>query len=108
MKAVGLYQYLPAEDENSLQDLDLAKPTPGVRDLLVEVKAISVNPVDTKVRSPKEKKEAQPRILGWDAAGTVIAVGDRTSKLKTRPKGKLILILFRMLGKSYGKGSSLL
>ncbi|MEO1004917.1 MAG: zinc-binding alcohol dehydrogenase family protein [Cyanobacteria bacterium J06638_38] len=82
MKAIGLYQYLPAEDENSLQDVDLTQPVPKDRDLLVEVNAISVNPVDTKIRSPKEKIEEEPRILGWDAAGTVVAVGDRVEQFK--------------------------
>ncbi|MEM7761763.1 MAG: alcohol dehydrogenase catalytic domain-containing protein, partial [Cyanobacteria bacterium P01_A01_bin.40] len=82
MKAIGLYQYLPAEDENSLQDVDLAQPVPKDRDLLVEVNAISVNPVDTKIPSPKEKIEEEPRILGWDAAGTVVAVGDRVEQFK--------------------------
>ncbi len=56
-------------------------PTPEAqgRDLLVRVKAVSVNPVDTKVRAPKEAVETQPRILGWDAAGVVEAVGDGVS-----------------------------
>lgn len=76
MKAVGLYQYLPIENEDSLQDVEIEKPEATGRDLLVAVKAISVNPVDTKVRAPKEKKEDTPRILGWDAAGTVVAVGE--------------------------------
>ncbi|GAB5451137.1 MAG: hypothetical protein Hals2KO_14650 [Halioglobus sp.] len=40
------------------------------------VKAISVNPVDTKVRAPKEKVETTPRVLGWDAAGEAVAIGD--------------------------------
>ena len=82
MKAVGLYQYLPAEDENSFQDVDIEKPEAVGRDLLVEVKAISVNPVDTKIRAPKEKTEKQPRILGWDAAGTVVAVGEQVTQFK--------------------------
>ncbi|MEO0768222.1 MAG: zinc-binding alcohol dehydrogenase family protein, partial [Cyanobacteria bacterium J06649_4] len=76
MKAVGLYEYLPIADENSLQDVDLSKPEASGRDLLVAVKAISVNPVDTKIRAPKEAKETSPRVLGWDAAGIVVAIGD--------------------------------
>ncbi|MEL6350412.1 MAG: zinc-binding alcohol dehydrogenase family protein [Cyanobacteria bacterium J06627_28] len=76
MKAVGLYQYLPIDNQDSLQDLDIENPTATGRDLLVEVKAISVNPVDTKVRAPKTKVEEAPRILGWDAAGTVVAAGE--------------------------------
>jgi NADPH:quinone reductase len=75
MKAVGLYKYLPIEDPESLIDIDIPEPSPSGRDLLVEVKAISVNPVDTKQRRPKDKVETTARVLGWDAAGTVVAVG---------------------------------
>ena len=76
MKAVGLFKYLPVEHEESFVDVTLDKPTPTGHDVLVAVKAISVNPVDTKVRAPKDKVESEPRVLGWDAAGEVIAVGD--------------------------------
>lgn len=79
MKAVGLYKYLPIADPESLIDLEVPKPEPRGRDLLVRVRAVSVNPVDTKVRAPKDKVEAEPRILGWDAAGTVEAVGEGVS-----------------------------
>ncbi|MBL4665372.1 MAG: zinc-binding alcohol dehydrogenase family protein, partial [Nitrospinaceae bacterium] len=75
MKAVGLYQYLPIENEQSLIDIEIDRPEPAGKDLLVNVRAISVNPVDTKVRAPKSHTETTPRILGWDAAGEVIAVG---------------------------------
>ncbi len=44
MKAVGLYKYLPIDNPESLLDVEIDKPTPGKRDLLVKVKAISVNP----------------------------------------------------------------
>lgn len=76
MKAVGLKAYLPISDENSLIDIVLPIPHAQGRDLLVHVAAISVNPVDTKVRSPKPKVEENYRMLGWDAVGTVVAVGD--------------------------------
>jgi NADPH:quinone reductase len=82
MKAVALHQYLPIEHPESLLDLDLPEPQPGPRDLLVEIRAIAVNPVDTKVRAPKDKREEQPRILGWDAAGVVRAVGAEVSLFK--------------------------
>src|SRR5215467_3114893 len=79
MKAVGLYKHLPIEDPQSLVDLDIQQPThPTGHDLLVAIKAISVNPLDTKVRRgmiPPHENENMPRILGWDAAGEVIAVG---------------------------------
>jgi NADPH:quinone reductase-like Zn-dependent oxidoreductase len=79
MKAVGLYKYLPIEDPESLIDVEVPKPEPRGRDLLVRVKAVSVNPVDTKVRSPKDKVETEPKILGWDAAGVVEAAGEEAS-----------------------------
>jgi NADPH:quinone reductase len=79
MKAVGLYKHLPIEDPQSLVDLDIEQPKyPTGHDLLVAIKAISVNPVDTKVRKgtiPPMENEDMPRILGWDAAGEVIAAG---------------------------------
>jgi zinc-binding alcohol dehydrogenase family protein len=75
VKAVGLYHYLPAEDPQSLLDLELERPTPGPRDLLVRVEAISVNPVDTKQRAPRPRTEPEPRVLGWDTAGVVEEVG---------------------------------
>ena len=81
MKAVGLYKYLPIEDPQSLVDLDIPEPnTTTGHDLLVAIKAISVNPVDTKVRrglippapTITGENKNSPRILGWDAAGEVI------------------------------------
>ncbi|GGA33797.1 zinc-binding alcohol dehydrogenase family protein [Paenibacillus physcomitrellae] len=79
MKAVGLYRYLPASDEQSLQDLQIEKPVPAGRDLLVRVKAVSINPVDVKVRAPKARVEETPKILGWDVAGVVEQTGPDTS-----------------------------
>lgn len=79
MKAVALTRYLPTYHPESLIDMKLPTPTPGPRDLLVRVEAIAVNPVDTKVRAPKDKIEPEPRILGWDAAGTVVGVGSEVS-----------------------------
>lgn len=76
MKAVGLTEYLSIDDKNSLRDIELSMPVAAGRDILVKVKAISVNPVDTKVRSPKDVIEKTPRILGWDASGTIVAVGE--------------------------------
>ncbi|MEP3274972.1 MAG: zinc-binding alcohol dehydrogenase family protein, partial [Stappiaceae bacterium] len=77
MKAVALKQYLPVEDPSAFLDVELIKPEPAGRDLLVAVKAVSVNPVDTKVRRSKgpDAIEETPRVLGWDASGIVEAVG---------------------------------
>ncbi len=82
MKAVALTRYLPIEDPESFIDLDLPKPTPEGRDILVAVKAIAVNPVDTKVRAPKVQVEQTPRVLGWDASGVVEAVGPEATLFK--------------------------
>jgi zinc-binding alcohol dehydrogenase family protein len=74
MKAISFTQHaLPIEDPQALIDISLPLPTPGPRDLLVEVRAVSVNPVDTKVRAGTFTKE--PKILGWDATGIVREVG---------------------------------
>lgn len=75
MRAVGYRKSLPATEAESLVDLDLPQPTPGPYDLLVKVEAISVNPVDTKVRRRAEPEAGGVKVLGWDAAGTVVAVG---------------------------------
>jgi zinc-binding alcohol dehydrogenase family protein len=84
MKAVAFTRPLPIEDPESLVDLELPRPTPGVRDLLVNVRAVSVNPVDTKVRGARHQGSAaapmkEPRVLGWDAAGVVVAIGAEVS-----------------------------
>lgn len=75
MKAVALTQYLPVENPKAFIDVELDKPGVSGHDLLVEIKAVSINPVDTKVRSPKDTIEQTPRVLGWDASGVVHAVG---------------------------------
>ena len=75
MKAVGLTHYLPVTDSNAFLDVELPRPTASGHDILVSVKAVSVNPVDTKVRGPKDGVEDPPRILGWDASGIVEEVG---------------------------------
>jgi NADPH2:quinone reductase len=81
MKAVGLTRYLPITDPDALQDVDLPEPEPNERDLLVRVNAISVNPIDTKIRRSQNagQQEPSPRVLGWDAAGVVEAVGSHVT-----------------------------
>ncbi|HEX7689110.1 MAG TPA: zinc-binding alcohol dehydrogenase family protein [Burkholderiaceae bacterium] len=75
MKAVGYHHNLPIDDPRALEDLELPAPQPGPRDLLVRVKAVSVNPVDTKVRRNTAPPAGQAKVLGWDAVGIVEAVG---------------------------------
>jgi zinc-binding alcohol dehydrogenase family protein len=82
MKAVALTRYLPISDPDSLVDVVLDDPVPTGRDLLVRVEAVSVNPVDTKQRAPSAKVEAKPRVLGYDAAGVVAAVGPECTLFK--------------------------
>ncbi|MEM9555440.1 MAG: zinc-binding alcohol dehydrogenase family protein [Acidobacteriota bacterium] len=79
MHAVGLFRYLPIADPESLLDVEIDKPEAAGRDVLVRIEAIAVNPVDTKVRAPKDEVEDAPRILGWDAAGVVDAVGEEVT-----------------------------
>jgi zinc-binding alcohol dehydrogenase family protein len=79
MKAVAYYQSLPADHADALLDVELPTPTPGPRDLLVEVKAISVNPVDTKIRRNVAPTDGDAKVLGWDASGIVKAVGSEVS-----------------------------
>jgi len=90
MKAVGFTQYLPIDDPESFVDVELDKAVPEGRDLSVAVKAIAVNPVDTKVRAPKaeardaaeNRVEGGPRVIGYDASGIVDAVGPDVSLFK--------------------------
>lgn len=82
MKAVALTRYLPIVNPDSFEGVDLPKPVAQGHDLLVSVKAVSINPVDTKVRSPKDTIEETPRVLGWDASGVVEAVGQDVTLFK--------------------------
>ena len=75
MKAVGFHSPRPIGDPASLVDLDLPMPELRPRDLLVRIEAISVNPVDVKVRASATPPEGSARILGYDAAGVVEAIG---------------------------------
>ena len=82
MKAIAYYASLPIDDPKSLQDIELPEPVAGPRDLLVEVRAISVNPVDTKVRQNVQPEGGAAKVLGWDVAGVVKAVGSDVSLFK--------------------------
>ncbi|PSH04117.1 MAG: zinc-binding alcohol dehydrogenase family protein [Acidobacteria bacterium] len=73
MKAVGYVKSLPPSDPKSLFDFELPTPEPRGRDLLVAVHAVSVNPIDTKVRMREQGTEAHPKILGYDCAGVVLS-----------------------------------
>ena len=75
MKAIGYLNPLPIDRPESMQEIDLPEPTHAGHDLLIEVKAVSVNPVDTKVRKSTAPPAGEWKVLGWDAAGVVRAVG---------------------------------
>jgi len=82
MKAVAYRQPLPISHPDSLLDLTLPDPQAAGRDLLVRVEAVSVNPVDTKVRAGSAPAAGQAKVIGWDAVGTVEAVGDQVTFFK--------------------------
>jgi zinc-binding alcohol dehydrogenase family protein len=82
MKAVGYKKSLPIDAADALIDFQAATPDPAGRDIRVAVKAISVNPVDTKVRKRAAPPEGQAKILGYDAAGIVDAVGPEVTMFK--------------------------
>jgi zinc-binding alcohol dehydrogenase family protein len=86
MKAVAYRQSLPIDHAESLLDVTIPEPTPGPRDLLVEVKAVSVNPVDTKVRKRAAPPAGELKVLGWDATGIVKAVGPQVTLFKPGDK----------------------
>ncbi|MGW6740078.1 zinc-binding alcohol dehydrogenase family protein [Streptomyces sp. NPDC055025] len=80
MRAIASYRGLPVDDPESLQDVKVPRPEPRPRDILVRVQAVSVNPADVKSRIALEPT-ADPRILGFDAAGVVEAVGPEVGTL---------------------------
>ncbi|MGS0528122.1 zinc-binding alcohol dehydrogenase family protein [Zobellia nedashkovskayae] len=79
MKAIGYKENLPIEDVKSLQDVELDMPKATGRDILVEIKAISVNPADYKVRAGMPVEGDDWKVIGWDAAGIVKEVGDNVT-----------------------------
>ncbi len=83
MKAVGYHKSLPVTEPDALIDVTADKPKPAGRDLCVVVKAVSVNPIDTKVRMRAQAKPGEPpKQLGYDAAGVVEAAGPETTLFK--------------------------
>ncbi len=82
IRAVGFYQSRPLTDPTALLNVEIERPSPKPHDILVRVKAISVNPVDTKHRKRVESKDGVPVVLGWDVAGIVEKVGGDVSDFK--------------------------
>ena len=82
MKAVGFRKPLPIDAPDALLDLTLPVPDPGSRDLLVRVAAVSVNPVDVKVRASAQPPAGEARVIGWDAAGVVERAGAECTRFR--------------------------
>lgn len=82
MKAVGYFETGSIKRADALVDLNMDRPAPTGRDLLVKVRAVSVNPVDYKIRQSRPPETDQPAVLGWDAVGEVVEVGNDTSLFK--------------------------
>lgn len=82
MRAVGYRTPGPISRPDALEDIELPRPQAAGRDLLVEVRAISVNPVDTKVRNGMAPEGSGWRVLGWDVAGTVVETGPGVTLFK--------------------------
>lgn len=86
MKAVGYSESLPIADEASLVDLELSTPEVSGRDVLVKVEAIAVNPVDYKIRQRFTPEKGDYRVLGWDAVGEVVAIGEAVTRFQPGDK----------------------
>lgn len=83
MKAIGYTTNGAINRPDALIDLEIEKPRASGYDILVRVEAVSVNPVDTKVRSNRPAEAETPAILGWDAVGEVVETGDEVARFKT-------------------------
>lgn len=82
MRAVGYQSPQPIDADDALVDIELPRPVASGRDLLVEVRAVSVNPVDTKVRRAAAPEPGDWKVLGWDASGVVVEAGPDASRFK--------------------------
>lgn len=82
MKAIGYLKSQTITEQDSLVDIELPTPVAAGQDLLIKVNAISVNPVDTKVRQRAQPENGEYKVLGWDAVGEVVAVGERVESFQ--------------------------
>lgn len=82
MRAIGYQSPQPITGETALVDIELPQPEPAGRDLLVKIEAVSVNPVDTKIRASATPEPGEWKVLGWDAAGVVVATGPEAKLFK--------------------------
>lgn len=82
MKAIAYQHSLPISDAEALIDVELPQPVATGHDLLVKIKAIAVNPVDYKIRQNVRPDEGAYKVLGWDAVGEVVAIGDQVTRFQ--------------------------
>lgn len=82
MKAIAVYEALPTTDPNCFEQIELETPVPVGRDILIRIDAISINPVDSKERHDIKGRLNEPLILGWDACGEVISLGEDVQNFK--------------------------
>lgn len=80
MKAVGYKKALPIHDINALIDIELQQPIATGHDILVKINAISVNPVDYKIRENVSPSHDEYKVIGWDAVGEVVSIGDKVTR----------------------------
>jgi len=86
MKAIGYLKSLPIDTAEALIDIELPKPVASGNDVLVRVEAISVNPIDTKIRRTVTPEGSEYKVLGWDASGIVDSVGENVTLFKPGDK----------------------
>jgi zinc-binding alcohol dehydrogenase family protein len=86
MKAIGYKKSLPISDTESLIDIELPQPKATGRDILVKVSAIAVNPVDYKIRQNKPSETDEYKVIGWDAVGEIVALGESATKFQLGDK----------------------
>ena len=86
MKAIGYKKSLPISDIDSLVDIEIPQPIATGRDVLVKISAIAVNPVDYKIRQNKPSETDEYKVIGWDAVGEIVAMGENTTKFQLGDK----------------------
>jgi NADPH2:quinone reductase len=81
MRAIGFKTSLPISEQDSLLEFEVDQPIPGEHDLLVKIDAVSINPIDFKMRQTSAINTVldNPKIIGWDAVGIVEAIGDKVT-----------------------------
>ena len=86
MKAIGYKKSLPISDIDSLVDIEIPQPIATGRDILVKISAIAVNPVDYKIRQNKPSETDEYKVIGWDAVGEIVAMGENATKFQLGDK----------------------